>query len=129
MAFILNSIVILSGFEVLTELQNLLTSNQYEPSVKESLIIDASNRFFTMIPSIHPHIIRDDEDFKLKVCVKTCTEFLRGCHFRPGYIIMESSLHHYGKQHGSESDLMSFVICLLLYIACGLVCEGLALFK
>ncbi|XXG84939.1 hypothetical protein AAC387_Pa11g0138 [Persea americana] len=55
------------GFEVLTELQNLLTSNQYEPSVKESLIIDASNRFFTMIPSIHPHIIRDDEDFKSKV--------------------------------------------------------------
>jgi len=31
------------------------------------LIVDASNRFFTVIPSIHPHIIRDEDDFKSKV--------------------------------------------------------------
>ncbi|XP_059433142.1 poly [ADP-ribose] polymerase 1 [Corylus avellana] len=55
------------GFEALTEIQNLLNSNSHDPSVKESLIIDASNRFFTMIPSVHPHIIRDEDDFKSKV--------------------------------------------------------------
>ncbi|XP_022758375.1 poly [ADP-ribose] polymerase 1-like isoform X2 [Durio zibethinus] len=55
------------GFEALTEIQNLLNSNAYDPSVKESLIIDASNRFFTVIPSTHPHVIRDEDDFKSKV--------------------------------------------------------------
>ncbi|GLT33348.1 hypothetical protein SLA2020_079460 [Shorea laevis] len=55
------------GFEALTEIQNLLNSNAFDPSVKESLIIDASNRFFTVIPSIHPHVIRDEDDFKSKV--------------------------------------------------------------
>ena len=56
-----------TGFEALTQIQNLLNSNSHDPSVKESLIIDASNRFFTMIPSVHPHIIRDEDDFKSKV--------------------------------------------------------------
>ncbi|XP_038714269.1 poly [ADP-ribose] polymerase 1 isoform X2 [Tripterygium wilfordii] len=55
------------GFEALTEIQNLLNCNANNPSVKESLIIDASNRFFTVIPSIHPHVIRDEDDFKSKV--------------------------------------------------------------
>lgn len=55
------------GFEALTEIQNLLSSNAHDPSIKESLIIDASNRFFTVIPSIHPHAIRDEDDFKSKV--------------------------------------------------------------
>lgn len=55
------------GFEALTEIQNLLNSNRHDPSVRESLIVDASNRFFTVIPSVHPHIIRDEEDFKAKV--------------------------------------------------------------
>ncbi|KAL4191408.1 hypothetical protein AMTRI_Chr07g80390 [Amborella trichopoda] len=55
------------GFEALTEIQNLLSNIVYEPSVKESLIVDASNRFFTVIPSIHPHVIRDENDFKSKV--------------------------------------------------------------
>ncbi|XWS76285.1 hypothetical protein CRYUN_Cryun01aG0162500 [Craigia yunnanensis] len=58
---------ILNGFEVLTEIQNLLNCNAYDPSVKESLIIDASNRFFTVIPSVHPHVLRDEDDFKSKV--------------------------------------------------------------
>ncbi|KAK7284099.1 hypothetical protein RJT34_18838 [Clitoria ternatea] len=55
------------GFEALTEIQNLLKTSNPDPSVKESLLINASNRFFTMIPSIHPHIIRDEDDFKSKV--------------------------------------------------------------
>ncbi|KAG6785819.1 hypothetical protein NC652_005430 [Populus alba x Populus x berolinensis] len=55
------------GFEALTEIQNLLSSNAHDPSIKESLIIDASNRFFTVIPSFHPHAIRDEDDFKSKV--------------------------------------------------------------
>ncbi|KFK31229.1 hypothetical protein AALP_AA6G085200 [Arabis alpina] len=55
------------GFEALTEIQRLLTESNPQPSIKESLLVDASNRFFTMIPSIHPHIIRDEDDFKSKV--------------------------------------------------------------
>ncbi|KGN57935.1 poly [ADP-ribose] polymerase 1 isoform X1 [Cucumis sativus] len=55
------------GFEALTEIQNLLNSSVHDPYMKESLIIDASNRFFTVIPSIHPHIIRDEDDFKSKL--------------------------------------------------------------
>lgn len=54
------------GFEVLTELQNLLKEAADNP-LKESLIVDASNRFFTVIPSVHPHVIKDEDDFKLKV--------------------------------------------------------------
>ncbi|KAL8548020.1 hypothetical protein ACS0TY_007353 [Phlomoides rotata] len=55
------------GFEALTQIQNLLNSTEHPPAVKESLIVDASNRFFTVIPSIHPHVINDEDDFKLKV--------------------------------------------------------------
>ncbi|XAR61125.1 NAD(+) ADP-ribosyltransferase [Bertholletia excelsa] len=55
------------GFEALTEIQNLLNSTEHNPSHKESLIVDASNRFFTLIPSIHPRVIRDEDDFKSKV--------------------------------------------------------------
>ncbi|KAI3449746.1 hypothetical protein Pfo_006411 [Paulownia fortunei] len=55
------------GFEALTQIQNLLNSTAYAPAVKESLIVDASNRFFTVIPSIHPHVIKDEDDFKSKV--------------------------------------------------------------
>ncbi|KAK5783992.1 hypothetical protein PVK06_038510 [Gossypium arboreum] len=55
------------GFEALTEIQNLLNSDASDSSLKESLIVDASNRFFTVIPSIHPHVIRDEDDFKAKV--------------------------------------------------------------
>ncbi|KAJ4968666.1 hypothetical protein NE237_015367 [Protea cynaroides] len=55
------------GFEALTDIQNLLKSSNHGPSVKETLLTDASNRFFTMIPSIHPHIIMDEDDFKSKV--------------------------------------------------------------
>ncbi|XP_051142109.1 poly [ADP-ribose] polymerase 1 [Andrographis paniculata] len=55
------------GFEALTQIQNLLNSTAHPPEVKESLIVDASNKFFTVIPSIHPHVIKDEDDFKSKV--------------------------------------------------------------
>ncbi|XP_057964119.1 poly [ADP-ribose] polymerase 1 [Malania oleifera] len=55
------------GFEALTEIQNLLQSNARDPSVREGLIVDASNRFFTVIPSVHPRVIREEYDFKAKV--------------------------------------------------------------
>ncbi|KAJ4805650.1 Poly [ADP-ribose] polymerase [Rhynchospora pubera] len=56
------------GFEALTEIQNLLSDNSNnDPTFKESMLVAASNRFFTLIPSIHPHIIRDELDFKAKV--------------------------------------------------------------
>ncbi|XP_062080552.1 poly [ADP-ribose] polymerase 1 [Humulus lupulus] len=55
------------GFEALTEIQNLLKNSNHNPSMLESLIVDASNRFFTVIPSIHPHVIRDEDDFKSKL--------------------------------------------------------------
>lgn len=56
------------GFEVLTEIQNLLNDHAIsDPVVRESLTVDASNRFFTLIPSIHPHVIRDEYDFKAKL--------------------------------------------------------------
>lgn len=52
----------------MTEIQNLINnSNGHELVVKETLIVDASNRFFTLIPSIHPHVIRDEDGVKAKV--------------------------------------------------------------
>lgn len=51
----------------MTQIQNLLGNADLQISVRESLIVDASNRFFTVIPSIHPHVIRDEDDFKSKV--------------------------------------------------------------
>ncbi|KAI3875434.1 hypothetical protein MKX03_036768 [Papaver bracteatum] len=67
------------GFSALTDIQNLLASNNQDLSVRESLLIDASNRFFksllidasnrffSIIPSTHPRIIRDARDLRSKV--------------------------------------------------------------
>lgn len=55
------------GFEALTEIQNLLSGTNHDPTVRETLLVDASNRFFTVIPSIHPHVIKDEDNFKLKI--------------------------------------------------------------
>ncbi|XP_020247159.1 poly [ADP-ribose] polymerase 1 isoform X2 [Asparagus officinalis] len=64
----LSKMNIQKGFEVLTEIQNILNDTaKSDPAVRESLIVDASNRFFTLIPSIHPHVIRDEDDFNKKV--------------------------------------------------------------
>ncbi|KAF8655156.1 hypothetical protein HU200_061293 [Digitaria exilis] len=55
------------GFEALTEIQNLLKNTADQAlAVRESLIVAASNRFFTLIPSIHPHIIRDEDELLIK---------------------------------------------------------------
>lgn len=74
-------IICFSGFEALTQIQNLLKNTDYDPTVKESLIVDASNKFFTVIPSIHPHVIRDEDDFKLKVHSDAANSicFVLGC--------------------------------------------------
>ncbi|KAJ3678554.1 hypothetical protein LUZ60_002357 [Juncus effusus] len=65
----LSKLNIQKGFEALTEIQNLLSgeSSNQDPAIKESMLIAASNRFFTLIPSIHPHIIRDQSDFNYKL--------------------------------------------------------------
>lgn len=77
-----------TGFEALTEIQNLLSDNSYnDPAFKESMLVAASNRFFTLIPSVHPHIIRDEFDFKAKVCsvlLYTCVSFWLA--LDPGFI-------------------------------------------
>uniref|UniRef100_J3KTZ8 PARP alpha-helical domain-containing protein n=1 Tax=Oryza brachyantha TaxID=4533 RepID=J3KTZ8_ORYBR len=55
------------GFEALTDIQNLLSNtDNRELALRESLIVAASNRFFTLIPSIHPHIIGDEDDLMVK---------------------------------------------------------------
>jgi len=51
----------------------LNNSSESDPAVRESLIVDASNRFFTLIPSIHPHVIRDEDGFNAKVITTTCS--------------------------------------------------------
>ncbi|WOL07422.1 hypothetical protein Cni_G16163 [Canna indica] len=55
------------GFEALTEIQNLLCNTKHDFDIKERLIIDASNRLFTLIPSIHPRAIQHEDDVKAKV--------------------------------------------------------------
>jgi hypothetical protein len=63
------TLALLAGFEALTEIQNLLKNTADQAlAVRESLIVAASNRFFTLIPSIHPHIIRDEDELMIKVC-------------------------------------------------------------
>ncbi|CAH8362692.1 unnamed protein product [Eruca vesicaria subsp. sativa] len=64
------------GFEALTEIQKLLTERNSQPSMKENLLVDASNRFFTMIPSVYPHIIRDEDDFKSKVKMLEALQYI-----------------------------------------------------
>lgn len=68
---------LLAGFEALSEIQNLLKDTADQAlAVRESLIVAASNRFFTLIPSIHPHIIRDEDDLMIKVCAHYLIVFL-----------------------------------------------------
>lgn len=76
------------GFEVLTEVQNLIKRNEPDVGLKESLIIDASNRFFTLIPSVHPHIIRDEDDLKSKIQM---LETLRDIEIASGLINFENN--------------------------------------
>ena len=66
----MKTFTLLAGFEALTDIQNLLKdTGDQQLAIRESYIVDASNRFFTLIPSIHPHIIRDEDDLMIKVCL------------------------------------------------------------
>ena len=72
------TLALLAGFEALTEIQNLLKNTADQPlAVRESLIVAASNRFFTLIPSIHPHIIHDEDELMIKVCARYLLLFLQ----------------------------------------------------
>lgn len=53
------------AFQVLTEVQNILRNDDLDK--KDSLLIDASNRFFTFVPHVHPRIISDEETLKSKI--------------------------------------------------------------
>lgn len=67
--------IVLTGFEALIVIENLLSISAYNPTVRDSLIIDASNRFFTMIPFFYPHVIKDENDFKSKVYMRFTQNF------------------------------------------------------
>ncbi|KAG6550433.1 hypothetical protein Mapa_008396 [Marchantia paleacea] len=54
------------GFQVLTEIQNLMNMSSDQPQ-KEGLLIDASNRFFTLIPSVQPNVINSEKMLKTKI--------------------------------------------------------------
>lgn len=58
--------ILFSGYEVLTELQNIMGEGEPDPC-KEGLLVDASNRFFTLIPTVHPTVISDLQTLKSKV--------------------------------------------------------------
>lgn len=53
------------GFQVLTEIQNIFRSAKSEK--QDSLLMDASNRFFTLIPHVHPRVIGNEDDLKMKI--------------------------------------------------------------
>lgn len=57
-----------SGYEVLTEIQNILGEDENKPR-QEGMLVDASNRFFTLIPTVHPVVISDSETLKSKVLI------------------------------------------------------------
>ncbi|KAL3678725.1 hypothetical protein R1sor_021681 [Riccia sorocarpa] len=54
------------GFQVLTEIQDLMNMSSDQPQ-KQGLIVDASNRFFTLIPSVQPDVIKDEMTLKTKI--------------------------------------------------------------
>lgn len=56
-----------TGFEVLTEIQNIMAADTLTAERKDSALKDASNRFFTLIPAIDPHVISTDEELRSKV--------------------------------------------------------------
>ena len=58
--------MITSAFQVLTEIQNILTD---QSNRKNNLLVDASNRFFTLVPHVHPRIILDQDALKSKVFI------------------------------------------------------------
>jgi hypothetical protein len=55
-----------SAFQVLTEIQNILKDHSDRMN---NLLVDASNRFFTLVPHVHPRIIVDQDTLKSKVFI------------------------------------------------------------
>lgn len=55
------------GFQVLTEIQNALQMATDGTGRREGALVDASNRFFTLIPSVHPRVIRTLDDLQAQV--------------------------------------------------------------
>ncbi|KAI5067337.1 hypothetical protein GOP47_0017865 [Adiantum capillus-veneris] len=53
------------AFQVLTEVQNVLGNDDLDK--RDRLLIDASNRFFTLVPHVHPRIISDEDCLKSKI--------------------------------------------------------------
>lgn len=58
---------VIAGYAVLTEIQNILGAADQGPR-QQGLLVDASNRFFTLIPTVHPLVISDEQTLKSKVC-------------------------------------------------------------
>ena len=56
----------IAGYEVLTEIQNILKDAGNGPR-QQGLLVDASNRFFTLIPTVHPMVISNEQTLKSKV--------------------------------------------------------------
>jgi hypothetical protein len=54
------------GYQVLTEIQNIMAKDELS-AVKDGLLVDASNRFFTLIPTVHPSVISDHTILKSKI--------------------------------------------------------------
>ncbi len=50
----------------MTEIQNIMAKDELS-AVKDGLLVDASNRFFTLIPTVHPSVISDHTILKSKV--------------------------------------------------------------
>jgi hypothetical protein len=72
-------------------------------------MIDASNRFFTVIPSIHPHIIRDEDDFKSKVRIQCVSSIMF-------FTFCISSIYFSLITDDITSSLLLFVLYLVIII-------------
>lgn len=55
------------GFQVLTDIQNLIQKEEMNTDLKEGKLRDSSNQFFTLIPTVQPKAIRTTEALEQKV--------------------------------------------------------------
>ncbi len=63
-----------AGYQVLTEIQNIMAKDELS-AVKDGLLVDASNRFFTLIPTVHPSVISDHTILKSKVVFSSASKW------------------------------------------------------
>lgn len=57
---------ILKGFDALKQVEDMIKLNEPDVRLKESQLVDASSHFFTLIPTVHPRVIRNLDDLRLK---------------------------------------------------------------